>query len=673
MKPPDRRRLWPLLLLLAGLSVHGAEARDERQYEVAPLRVIDDEAEIGFEYYHYGEDQKRDGEGSVKFRNNTFQEYVQYKARGYVYHPRLFYYRGRARIGYVQQYISRSGLEDDRGNLEHSSAVDGFDFFGEILKEHTVSAAIFATREKRPVFGLFTDKYMMQTETIGAKLLWKNDVVPMEWGYSESRFEEWGIDSRTTTSSDVFSYTAHNRLGNWSRSRFNYKYQKYEQEFQAQNRWIDIERETDLDSHDANLSNVIYLRPDRKSNLTSLGRYYKQTGTTDIETTMINERLRLQHTEDLSTYYQAGVTRSENSNTTIDSYRGEMGVDHELFDSLRSHFDIHGRRTEYDDAREDRYGVTGRLDYRKDTGVGELTAGYSRTLDQVSRSGAAGTRPVFDEPIVLSLSEYAFLDLPNVDENTITITDVSGLNTYFRGFDYEVTDIGGRTGLRLLPGGSIPEGSTVLVDYNAESFNDQDYISDDEMMYVRHDFERIVKGLSLYYRKHDVDAHSLPDDMPVKVLEFTDHLFGMQYRRDWFRWTEEAEIYRSNFTDYNQLRSVIEGRHRLHSRLRWGWNIGHTWTDYDEDINGDGETTSDIIFAGTSLNGTFLERGYWSLEGRGQRESGRTDQTIVGALAKFGIKWRKVRLEAGARAEHHEVFESDRDRWQLYVQLARIF
>ena len=119
---------------------------------IAPFRLIDDEAEIGFEYYHYGERQKRDGQETLRFQNDTFIEYLKYKARAYVYHPRLFYIRGSAKIGLVQQRIDRSGTLDEDENYDSNSYLDGYEFFVDILKEHPVSGSLFATREKRPVY-----------------------------------------------------------------------------------------------------------------------------------------------------------------------------------------------------------------------------------------------------------------------------------------------------------------------------------------------------------------------------------------------------------------------------------------------------------------------------------------------------------------------------------------
>src|SRR5690606_23566562 len=98
-------------------------------------------------------------------------------------------------------------------------------------------------------------------------------------------------------------------------------------------------------------------------------------------------------------------------------------------------------------------------------------------------------------------------------------------------------------------------------------------------------------------------------------------------------------------------------------------------TDYMENIAGTNEDIDQFLFAGTGLHGSFLRRnnGFWNVEARGSREMGRTDRNIVGVLARVGVQWRKVRLEGGARYEYFDVFDSERDRMHVFVQIARTF
>jgi hypothetical protein len=134
--------------------------------------------------------------------------------------------------------------------------------------------------------------------------------------------------------------------------------------------------------------------------------------------------------------------------------------------------------------------------------------------------------------------------------------------------------------------------------------------------------------------------------------------------------TEEYETYDSNSDSYDQIRSQIEGSHRLNSWLRLGWRAGLLLVDYADDI-GPGDDHSKILFAGTTMGGTFRNNGYWQVEGRARKEMGRTEETLLGLVGKLGFRWRKMRLAFGGRAEQQKRFDNSRDRFHVFLQIAR--
>ncbi|MCB2153750.1 hypothetical protein KQI84_02595 [bacterium] len=660
------------IFLALGLVSTAYAQRVRREYPVAPIRVLEHGGEVGVEYNYWGENQRRDNGSPSRFRNHTFQEYFLYRAKGYIYHPRFLDYRAKVKMGFAQQRIRRSsGGDTDR--FSDDSFLSEYDLFVTLLKEHPVSFTLFATRKESPIFGLFTDRYMVQSETYGGGIHWANDYVPMNLNYTRSKFKEWGVDSRSETTMDTVEYNASNRVGDWMRSELRYRYQDYTQDFRASNGITNIDRETDFKSHDVSFTNTIFLNESKRSNLTSIGRYFHQRGSQDLDTYSWQERLQLQHTDNLRSYYLASFHRNEFANNKVDTYRAEAGIDHQLYRSLESHLDVHWRRTDFDPIVEDVYGVTGRLDYRKQTGWGFLSAGYAHTLDRVERTGQTGTRFIIDEPMNIFLGVTTYLSNPDVIPTSIVVTNPAGTTTFTEGFDYVVIKTGNRTGLRVLAGGLIADGDPVLVDYSFTFDSDFDYLTSDQNFHIRHDFQKIIKGLAVYYHWRDVTNYNVPSDRNLNLLEYTDQMAGFEYRWRDLTWTEEYQKYRSTYTDYDQFRSRLEGSHRLRPDLRFTWNAGLTLTDYDDNIPNSGGNRDRFYYGGLGLDGRIKSNGYWSLEGRAQHESGRTDRTIYGAVARLGWHWRKVRLEAGARYEEYDIYDSNRDRTHVYVQIARIF
>jgi len=666
----------PALLVLASrVPAQGARVNGGRYYPIAPLRLMDTGGELGLRYDYFSQSESFEGGDDLEIANHYFQEYVLGRTRGYIYHPRLVDFRAEGKIGLLQQIIRESGYSSSNVQDEsNDGTIDGYDVYAYFLKEHPVSFSAFANRDREPLLELFTDRFMLERESRGASANWRNRYVPMNVSFTRTLSKEWGSDSHTDSKSDVLQYNARNKVANWMRTDFRYRYQEYNQQFRSDAPQSNIDRETHYRSHNADFTNSIYLSHDKRSFLSSTARYYNQRGTQDLETFDWRERLQLQHTRTFRTYYQAGYQRNNVQDGHVNSYRGEAGAEHKLYKSLQSHVDIHGRRTEFqDDLRENVVGGTGRVDYRKRTGLGYLTAGYSRTLDRFERKGGGtGIQFIINESLTLRSGVTSFLENPDVIGTSIVVTDPQNQVVYLEGFDYDVLLLGNRTGIEIHPGGNLSDGDTVFVDYQFEFDSDFHYYSDDQDFHIRHDFQKLLTGLSVYYRWHDLSAHDLPNDRDLRVLTYTDQMVGGKFRWKDLEWTEEYREYDSNVTSYRQLRSQLDGSHRLTPTLRWGWTAGIINTGYLERIPGDGKD-ADFYFASTRVNGSLLRNGYWSVEGRGQKETGRTERTLLGVLGKLGFKWRQVRVETGARYEHFDVFDSERDRAHVFVQIARVF
>ncbi|MFH0794315.1 MAG: hypothetical protein V2A74_09825 [bacterium] len=669
-------RLVLSCLLVTGLSGSlCAFARvDTQDYPIAPFRLTHTSGEVGFEFDYLSESQSHEGGDKVSFSNRSFQEYLLYRLRGYVYHPRFLDFSARVKVGFLQQQIQRSDSGDGGFKGGNSNTfLDSYDLYMTFLKEHPLSISIYANRDRRAVLQLFTDRLLIESENEGLIVNWKKNPFPMDISIGRSRFKERGVESRSDAEMRFFQWVIRNEVGQWMNSELRYRFQDYQQNFQASTAIFDLERQTNYKSHDLSFYNTIYLDENRSRFLNSNLRYFRQTGTQQLENFYWLERLQLQHTPNFRTYYLASFARNIFEQTTIDTYRAEVGLEHRLYQSLDSHLDVHWRNTKFDGSEEEEKGVTGRLNYRKHTPWGYLTAGYGRTLNRYDRSGSSGTRTILDESVTLQSGLTTFLSNPGVVATSIRVTDLTGLIPYTENFDYTVETQGNRTGLRILAGGLINDGDTVLVDYEIEFISDISYVSDDQDFYVRYDIEKYLEGLSLYYRWHDLSAHDVPDVADLSILVFTDEIVGFNYNWRQLTWTEEYEKYRSNFGNYNQLRSQIEGNHHINQHLKWGWHAGLLMVEYDneqEDPRGD---KSKMVFAGTTLAGSFRNNGFWELEARARKETGRTEETALGVLGKIGMRWRKLRLEAGGRVEQFDRFNSKRDRIHAFFQIAREF
>jgi len=624
--------------------------------------------EIGMEYQYFGETIRRRDGGRIRYSNSYLREYLTGRAEGYAYHPRLLTYSSELTFGLSQQRLRRS---DDGGvdKLSENDDLLGYDFRVDLFRDHPVSATAEASRDERILMGLFVDRYLAQTETQRGTVRWTTPSLRMDATATHSIIEEFGAVSHSRTESDSLAYNLHHELGRRVRTEFRYLAQNYDRRFRADTVTGEVDDRSELDTQTANLDNRVDLTGDGRATLRSTVRVHDQRNNQDLRSYFWQERLQLEHAPNLRSYATASAQRNDYDSRAIDTFRGETGIEHELFESLKSHFDIHGRRVDYGDVVEDRYGATGRLDYRKKTPAGVFSAGYARTVDRVDRSGVSASDGIIDEPLVVEIATPSFLDHPEVVPSSIVVTDQANLVTFTEGFDYEVVRQGSRTGLRVLPGGLLADGDTVLVDYRIELDGSLRYFADDEDIYARHDFERYVPGLSVYARRHELKARDVESDADPRLLEYVDRMAGI--RQEWrvYAATSELQEYSDSLDAYRQWRNQVEGSHALSRRLRLGWNAGYTQTDYDADDAPSGDDRSRYFFAGAHLDGTFARNGYWKLEERSIHETGRTEQTVHGVLARVGYDWRRLTLESGARYEMYDAFESERDRTQVFVKV----
>ncbi len=640
--------------------------------ELEPGLVLTEiQGETGVEADYLSEKTQRDEGDSTDYRNLSIEEYVKYRLNGYVYHPRFLDIRSRLKFGMLQQWMSRSGDDTESHDDMSNTALREYDVYLRFLKDHALSLDVFARRNHDVVRELFSDQISLDSEDIGAILRWKKQPFPMELSVRQNRLWQDGFDSRSQTVSRVVEYTIRNDLSKRIRSSLRYRYRDYDQHYEGENSWMDIERDTQLQTHDLNFENTIYLDSAEQSYLQSSGRLYRQTGDQDMRSLYWQERLHLQHAPTLSSYYLLNALDNEFDAYSLRNYRAEAGVDHRLFQSLFSHADVHWRDYDYTNAEDQEYGVTGRLDYRKSTPLGYLTSGYSLTLDENTRGGMAKKRYILDEPVTMKLNQVVYLAKPNILPESIVVTDTEGVEVYSQ-LDYQIEERGNRIALRL-PNitGRIKDGQTVLVDYEVDETTDISYNSTAQDFYIQHDFQKRLEGLSLYYRWADLTQSGDISESDLSILAYTRHVLGGGYRWRWLNWTEEFENYESNFNSYNQLRSQLAGTHTLSDSLNWSWYLGLLNATYDDESSEYGDDYSDAFFTGSALRGSLGNQGYWQLEARGRHEVGVTDETLVGILGRVGFKWRKTHISTGFQIENREWHDSDRQRVHVFIRLSR--
>jgi len=305
-------------------------------------------------------------------------------------------------------------------------------------------------------------------------------------------------------------------------------------------------------THNLRLSNDLVFGKKETKRLFSSLYYLTMQGTNDMNNVNLSENLELKHSPHLSTGYLYGLSRVDNGKLETTTQRGRFQIRHQLYESLTTTFNMHGYLTGGADYNEDSWGPGINLLYHKNIKVGYLTLNYNVTNDFKERRASSQTIRILDESHTLTDGVVTLLNDPDVDAGSIVVTDSSGTVRYVLNSDYTVSTVGSRTQLSRIAMGSIPNGSTVLVDYTTSTNPSFSYTMLRQGTGVRTDF---FKGrLSFYYR---LTSRSYPSSKGLKnlVLESShDRIEGASFTSRLFNGSLEHEEYDSSISPYESFR-----------------------------------------------------------------------------------------------------------------------
>lgn len=384
----------------------------------------------------------------------------------------------------------------------------------------------------------------------------------------------------------------------------------------------------------------------------------------------VTSALEVEHRANLNSTYNINYDRFEDPTLTSDTLAGGAGLHHQLYESLQS--SLTG------EAGESRFVTQDASDRSSTVGAG-LAEGYTKrigrrhhlqmdasvfvnSVDQSSPGRAVNERHTFPTPPNL---EVVVLDLPNVAVETIVVTDSGALRPYTRGIDYEVFPRGSRTEIRRISGGSIPEGSTVLVSYDADGRGSGRYRSMTESYGFRLNLWENVWGL---YARMSASHSDAPDGL--FVLDSTRTIMGTDLNVQHAQLGAEREVYQSDDTDYVSSRLFQSLWANPDAYSTAGLSASETFTDRaDQD-----EQERDYRLTGRYRR-NFTHRLSLGLQaGVDRRRGAGVDQDLLVVRPELYYRIGQTTLEAYYDYEHNLYLDrEERNRERFYATIKRTF
>jgi hypothetical protein len=380
------------------------------------------------------------------------------------------------------------------------------------------------------------------------------------------------------------------------------------------------------------------------------------------------------HRRNLSSFYSVNYDRFDLGDFASDNVVAQGQLRHQLYESLTSTLLAQGSSFEAGDHVSEgytrRYGAGFSEAYTKRLGARHRLRINNSLL--VERVESQGISRVENEPHSFSSGgggappDSFFLNLPNVNEATIEVTDQNDTPPpYVRGLDYDVIRLGTRTLIQRLPGSRIPSDATVLVDYEAEPTPAGEYTALSEQFSIRVDLWDNLWGL---YGRLTLYANTAPEELHVQDL--VSYAVGTDVNWRWARAGAEFEIYDSSEASYRSARLFQSFSFKLDPVSTLGVDFTETWTDY-VDANRQEQHYRAITryrrMVGRGLT-VDADAGVALRRGRG------VDQTLATFRPNVQYRVGRMTLAAGYNLEY-ELFldREERIKHLLFLRLRRTF
>ncbi len=517
--------------------------------------------------------QSKVGAGKTKSKESIFEQNIHLEMDGYVYHPNFLEFSAAGLFGLLQQDFEDTFGDRKRSTSEQGTVVE-FDVSGQFLKKKSYPLSVHARRQRTLQPRSFQSSLEVTTTNYG--FLWRivDEKMPTSIQFSHndvrleplSDFEDNGRQKNT-----LFRFDTEYRFTDNHVLSFDYEYRKTEEEPFGLN----------YDTNELSLSDKIEFGPQHRHRLESELNLYDQKGSFNIERFRWREILRLQHTENVRSWYQfevidrkqgnlAGVTPLEEQSYSINGT-----FEHRLYDSLVSQFHGFGQWQEFKSGLDvKRYGAQVSLDYRKKNRWGTLFANYQGRAQREDRQGGEQLIEVLDE-------RHTFVDpMPNILSNTriqtstIFVTADDRTTTFISGRDFTVRLIGDQIELERVPTGRILDGQTVLVDYLFQVGGSFILDTVSHQFSIRQDFSM---GLEPYYRFIKQDQSVTPPSVSgVTPEDITAHIIGLAYDHDSLRLGIEYEDRDSSISPFTAIRANATLMRRFSKgatgQLRFRWS-----------------------------------------------------------------------------------------------------
>jgi hypothetical protein len=355
---------------------------------------------------------------------------------------------------------------------------------------------------------------------------------------------------------------------------------------------------------------------------------------------------------------------------TWDQKRTRATLQHKLFQSLTTKLYLEYSRIKLEtDNLHQETDLRGGIDlkYTKKIPTGYLNLTYRYYRHSHSSEGSTGILHVINEEHSLTDGEVSLLNKPYVEESSVLVKDATGALIYQLNFDYILIARGSYLEIQRIPGGLIPDGATVYIDYSYEQPGSFSYAANNN--YFGASILLFKRLIELYY-SYSVQDYPKVDQGDLLTLNYYhQHIYGVRLDVGFARAGIERDQYSSNIIPYKMMRYYLDVN----------WNIKSAWLlTLNGNIRDYRMIADEVDQWYANLSGKLLyrigPRMKVSLEGGYLNQRGANiDLDLLTSRAEFISIFNKLQLRLGLELYRRLYQNSDFAFNGAYVQITRRF
>lgn len=499
----------------------------------------------------------------------------------------------------------------------------------------------------------------------GGILSLNNKILPLSLTYRNQKWNQEETQTGRTFFMDQENIQARANKSFGSRDRTELLYSHYDYLY----RYADLHETAHLIDR-VTLNNSLFFDAARLYNLNSRFTWYDQEGTTTFRRLELLERVNLTLPYQLRLIGSFDLYNLKDPEQTWGQKRTRFSLQHKLFKSLTTkvYIDYTMVKQEARQLHQEtdmRGGVD--LKYTKKIPTGFLNLSYRYFRHGHTTDGVSGTLQVIHEEQTISDGEVTLLNKPYVDDFTVVVKDVSGALIYQLNFDYILIDRGSYTEIQRIPGGLIPNGETIYIDYSFQQPGSYSYGANNNQFNA---------SILLFQRLIEIYYHFAVQDYPkvnqgdlLTLNYYTQHLYGARLDVGFARAGIEADLYDSNIIPYRMRRYYIDVNWNFKSKflLTLNGNIRDYRMIADEVDQLYANLSGKLVYRIGPRMRVSLESGYLNQRGAN------IDLDLLTSRAEFQSTFNKLQIRLGLELYRRLYQNSEFNFNGAYIQLTRRF